>query len=237
MFKYHNLRGLLSAALLALGALVSMPAAAQTAGSPAIPGEVSEEDYVSTVYTSEMVQRLVNGEEVRVESRNKRNGFIYRWDGMTRTLVRWTYMRPHGHAENTWSQFYYCTDGNARVIGGNSCAPAFADMSKTLNGNASFGRSMAAGIGGILPAVAGPIAGNLTSPCRNGGCNSSPGVINVVEGATAVAGAVSESNTATNTTVDVRMGAACATYGVCGGSTPTAANDNGYVHPAAVANE
>lgn len=142
------------------------------------------------------------------------------WDSTTNIRYSVFGDRPNGHQDNGTTRMSWITyPGSPTPL---NSTPLFAELATTTNGNATFGRAAAS----ILPAatngIGAAVVNTAFSPCRNGGCGSGGNtVVNMVDGAealavnTATAASASESNVATSF-------GSCAT-GICGAPVSTPA--------------
>lgn len=152
------------------------------------------------------------------------------WDRGASLLFKVFGDRPIGHQENGTTRLGWVTyPGSPTPI---SQTPIFAELATTTNGNATLGRAAASILPSATNGVGAAVVNNLLSPCRGGGCNSGPSVINnnLVDGAEALA--VNSATAASGSSLDAVFGS-CGT-GTCGSpaSSTTSTQPAAMVNPA-----
>ena len=158
--------------------------------------------------------RLCSGLPIHIGDRRMHTSM--QWNPYTNLLNIDLVYRPIGHNQNTVTKMVQVTYFGSPTP--RNMEPIIANITEMRNGNATLGQAAA----NILPSATNGIGAAtinaLSNPCRNGGCNSGSTIVNMVDGAEAIA--QSEAAVAANmaTAID---------FGSCGdGSCPTAVVPN-----------
>jgi hypothetical protein len=228
-YNMMGLRSLLLALTLLMAGMVSTPAVAQVQSVSSTDftderqrrtegPQFNPRDCIFEEATRDQIRAcLLVGRQARVETRNRRDGILYRLDLMTNTLSVYEYLRIHGHGENMWTRSIYCADSQAHVIGGTNCAAMHSQTSRVLSGWTTFNRALSMGVGQAIPAAVAPFSGGIA--CSIFDCNRGPENVIITNTSS---GAISTSRNRTDVGLEATVDVTTTGSGACGtGPCPT----------------